>query len=150
MTPRFTAETPNSTAASALVPVTARRLDVARWELSWPAPKEPNVSYRIDERSLALDGTHDLKTDWRALPHEKTTTTQERVALKIEGLSASELHVLRVTALSADGSVLWESPPVSLTPVADHSRRRNYLLLLFGILLIGFLFLRWRGNRFSG
>ncbi len=58
-----------------------------------------------------------------------------------------ELHILRLTVLNPDGSVLWESHLISLPPVPQVSHGRTYLLILFGGVLAVVLYLRWRANR---
>ncbi len=142
-----TAAAPVESEGTPLINVTARRLGSTRWELQWPPPKRVVASYRIEERNLALDGSDELQITWRPITGAKIVTTDERVTAEVGGMKPHELHMLRVTALKTDGSALWESNVVPLSPLPKASHGRAYLLILFGGVLIVVLFLRWRAKR---
>lgn len=74
----------------------------------------------------------------------QTTTKAGRVTAQLGSLEANQLHMLRVTALASDGSVLWEAPLVALQPEATQSHGRSGLLIVLGVLLAVFLYFRWR------
>jgi hypothetical protein len=136
-----------SAPARPFVEVSARRQGSSGWELQWPLPKTSGVTYRIEERLLALDAKTELQISWRTLAAGKISTANNRAIAELAGMKPHELHTLRVTALNPDGSVLWESQLISLPPGPRVSHGRAYLLILFGGLLIVLLFLRWRTNR---
>ncbi len=131
----------------ALVAVHAQRADALRWELRWPQPKAPASKYRIDERWLSLDGTGALQTSWRELAPLEIAASGNEVVAQIKGLEPKQLHMLRVTAIGAAGATLWESPVVALAPPREPPRGERRWLLVFGLTLFVFLFLRWRSNR---
>lgn len=135
--------------SNGFVAVQARRLEAGHWELRWARPKIAAAKYRIEERFLALDGAGELQTSWQPLASPEIAESGDEVVAQIKGLEPKQLHMLRVTALSAAGATLWESPPIALKPLSEPSSRERRWLLLLGLVLIAFLFLRWRANRAS-
>ncbi len=136
---------PAANGASGVVHV--RRPDATHWELRWAQPKTAPAKYRIDERFLSLDSAGVLQTSWRALPPRDTTESGDEVVAQIKGLDPTRLHMLRVIALGPDGGGLWESPPTALAPPREPSRSEGGWLLVFGLALLVFLFVRWRASR---
>jgi hypothetical protein len=139
---------PNSTNFS--IRVVARRATASQWELQWPIDQQhPDASYRVDERTLSLDKSGGLLTNWVGVP-VKLSATPDHVVAQLETLETLEtlddgtLHMLRVTAVAPDGSTLWEAPLVALQPRSAQSHGHTFLLLSLGILLAVFLFFRWR------
>ncbi len=130
-----------------LVPVRARRLEGERWELHWARPKETVARYRIEERFLALDEKGALQTVWRALPPPNIAIVGDAVTAPISGLESRQVHSLKVSALGADGTLLWESPLVVLAPPAQPSHRTRTWTLILGLALLALVALRWRVNR---
>ncbi|HEY5035923.1 MAG TPA: hypothetical protein VII74_02185 [Chthoniobacterales bacterium] len=126
-------------------PVTARRLGASRWELRWPA-KQAAAHYRIEERQLALDGNNELKISWRELPASKIARTKNQAVAQLDRMKPSDLHMLRVVALAADGSVLWESPLVTLRPLPVRSHARAFWLFCLFAGLSALVYLRWRAQ----
>jgi hypothetical protein len=126
--------------------VRAQRLDAKRWELRWPASKVPVAKYQIEERLLALDGAGALQITWRSLPFPEATKSGNSIVAQLARLDPRQLHVLKVTALGADGATIWESPLVSLAPLTQPSHGGRGWLLLFGCALIVLLVLRWRAT----
>ncbi|MEO7168444.1 MAG: hypothetical protein ABI016_15600 [Chthoniobacterales bacterium] len=137
---------PSASPGKFLVAVRAKRLDPG-WELRWPQPKNPVANYRIEERFLALDGTDGLQTSWRPLPLPKIANSGDSAVAQLKGLAPKELHILRVTALKEDGSTLWESPLVALSPPRAAPRNGRGWLLTFVVTLAIFLVVRWSANR---
>ncbi len=129
------------------MPVRAQRLEGEGWELRWARPKEPVARYRIEERFLSLDEKGALQTAWRALPEPNIAIVGDAVTAPINGLDPRQVHSLKVTALSADGTMLWESPLVVLGPPAEPSHRTRTWTLLLGLALLALVALRWRANR---
>jgi hypothetical protein len=66
----------------------------------------------------------------------------DSVVAQIGGLAPQQLHILKVTAFSADASNLWESPVVSLSPPREPEENGHGWLLVFGVALVVFLALR--------
>ncbi len=130
-----------------LVAIHAQRLDGSRWELRWARPKIAAVKYRIEERFLSLDAAGELQTSWRTLAPPEITEAGDDVVARIKGLEPKWLHMLRVTALGSDGTTMWESSLVALAPPREPSQSRRGWLVVFGLSLLVFLFLRWRSNR---
>lgn len=126
--------------------IRARRLASARWELSWPATQAV-ANYRIEERQLALGANDELEISWRALSATKIGTTKNRTVAELDHVKPDDLHMLRVVALAADGSVLWESPLVALRPLPTQSHAGVYLLWCLCVGLAVLIYLRWRGRR---
>ncbi len=149
-TPALPAPIPSPTTQSlttAFVQLSARRIDASRWEVRWPAPKNPPAKYRIDERLLALDADRQLQTSWCEIPVAKITIAGDTATAQIDQLKPRELHLLRVSALARDGTVEWESPLVALSPVSEPPSRGRFWLVIFGTALLALLLLRWRGSR---
>ena len=117
--------------ARPFVEVSARRLGSSRWELQWPLPKISGVTYRIEERLLALDAKTELQISWRTLSADKISTANNRVSRAGGHESARASHSAG-HRLNPDGSVLWESQLISLPPGPRASHGRAYLLILFG------------------
>lgn len=141
--PRTTPTAPSLT----LVPVRAQRLEGKRWELRWARPKEPVSRYRIEERFLSLDDKGALQTTWRALAAPDIAVAGDDVTTQISGLDPRQVHSLKLTALAPDGTALWESPVVVLSPPAKPSHRMRNWTLLLGLALFALVALRWRANR---
>ncbi len=139
------AEATTAPGAVPMVKVTAHRIAPALWELRWPAGAQRAASYRIEERSLSLDSTDTLQTAWLPLK-AKVDPAGDPVIAKVGDLHAHRLHVLRVTALDADGTPRWESPPIALAAAPVSSHERALWLTGLSLALAAFLFLRWRAR----
>ncbi|HEY1770137.1 MAG TPA: hypothetical protein VGG02_07765 [Chthoniobacterales bacterium] len=126
--------------------ITAERLGSSRWKLRWPAGKISAASYRVEERDLALVNK-ELQISWREVTAAKIDAKRNPVSAQIDRLDPRALHILRVSALDADGKVLWQSPLVSLAPEPQESHERFYLLWLFGAVLFALAYFRWRSTR---
>lgn len=144
------ASVPASTTRSlktAFVAVRAQRTEASSWELRWARPKRADAKYRIEERFLSLDDKGELLTTWQGLAAPDIAESGDEVVAQINGLSPKQPHILRVTALSGGGAVLWESPPVALAPPRRPVQSNYGWLLVFGFALLVFLILRWRARR---
>ena len=75
------------------------------------------------------------------------TALGKEVVAQIKGLEPNQRHMVRVTAIGGSGTALWESPVVALNPPAGSLRSERPWLVLLGIALLAFLFLRWRSDR---
>lgn len=131
---------------NSLIQVTARRLTSSRWELSWPAAMDSGVTYRTEERLLSLGGDGRLQTTWRSLSTARINASADPVTAELREIDPRQLHIMRVSALSRDGTALWESPPVALAAASATSHgRASWLLGLICVLAV-FIILRWRAN----
>ena len=135
--------------ALTLVAVRARRAEDAVWELTWPRPKEPVAQYRLEERFLSLDPAGELQTTWQPLASPTLTESGETILARIKELAPTELHIVRVTALRAEGATLWESPLVSLAPPREPAAGAGRWVLLLILVLIALVGWRWRARRIS-
>ncbi len=135
---------PAAALPESVVTATAKHLGAGRWELTWPQAKEAH--FRIEERLLSLGGDGELRTDWREMTPATISAGTDRVTARLERVQPAELHMLRVTAVGADGTVLWETPLVALPPKPAPECGRTYLLLFLGCGLAVLLFFRWRGR----
>lgn len=138
-----TPSTPAAERVPAAVRVTLHRLDRGAWELRWPSQSPVAASYRVEERCLSFDRTGKLQTAWRPLPANISARGNPLTA-KVRDLDGRQVHVLRVTALDADGRTLWESPAIALAPLPTRSHARSLWLVGSSIALAAFLLLRWR------
>lgn len=143
-----TQQVTDATPASEVVPmvkVTAHRLEFALWEVRWSAESPRAASYRVEERSLSLDGAGALQTAWRPL-QTSISAGSDPVTAKVGDLDGHRAHVLRVTALDADGTTRWESPLIALAALPVSSHARTIWLVGLSLALAAFLLLRWRGR----
>ncbi len=133
-----------SSPGNLLVPVRAQRLKDSEWELAWRSPKSPVSKYRVEERELALDPSGDLQITWREIPTAVIAVSGDFTSVRMKGFDAKQLHVVRITAVAADGSILWESPLVPLAPPRAASHYKSWWLLILGTALVVLLVWRWR------
>lgn len=138
-------DTSPPTESGPFVKVTARRLGASLWELKWAARKIPSASYRIEERTLSLDAAGNLQTSWRPVT-STINPALDPVTAKLAELDADRVHVIRVTALDASGTTLWESPPEALAAVPATTHERGLWLVSLSLALAVCLFLRWRAR----
>ncbi|HEX3817797.1 MAG TPA: hypothetical protein VHW03_05875, partial [Chthoniobacterales bacterium] len=96
----------------------------------------------------ALGSNGELEISWRELSVSRIATAKNQVAAELDRVKPDELHMLRVVALAADGSVLWESPLVALRPLPTQSHARAFWLFCLFAGLSALLYLRWRARRF--
>ncbi|MDQ3199263.1 MAG: hypothetical protein M3Q46_08790 [Verrucomicrobiota bacterium] len=133
-----------------LVQVDSRRLESPGWELSWPQPKNLVSNYRVEERQLALDGSGELQTTWRPVATSAIAEAGDSTAMEIKGLAPDQLHMVKVTALAADGTTLWESPILPLSPPRPAPQgQRPWLFILCG-LFVALVVWRWRIQHSAG
>lgn len=129
------------------IKVTARRLASSRWELTWPAAKDSGVIYGVEERLLSLAKNGELQTTWRSLAVAKISAAADPVTAELREIDSRQLHMLRVSALSRDGTALWKSPPVALAAAPATSRGRAFWILGLVAALAVFIIMRWQANR---
>lgn len=117
---------------SVVVPVRAQRLNSSRWALRWSRPKGSVTKYRAEERILSLDGAGELQTPCHQLAAPEIANSGDSLITQINVLDPQQLHTLRVTALRADGTNLWESPLVALSPPRGSAAKRARMAADFG------------------
>ncbi|MEO8439614.1 MAG: hypothetical protein ABI540_05265 [Spartobacteria bacterium] len=64
-------------------------------------------------------------------------------------MDPDRLHMMKVSGLGADGSTLWESSIVALSPPPAPARGGARWMLVLGVILVGLVVWRWRAQRHS-
>lgn len=105
------------------------------------------MTYGVEERLLSLAKNGELQTTWRSLAVAKISAAADPVTAELREIDSRQLHMLRVSALSRDGTALWKSPPVALAAAPATSRGRAFWILGLVAALAVFIIMRWQANR---
>ncbi|MHA3771157.1 choice-of-anchor D domain-containing protein [Verrucomicrobiota bacterium sgz303538] len=126
------------TTGTPILPVTIRRVESTRAEVSWPADRV-NGNFRVEVRTVGLDRERKLKVTWSEMPSVQLHTENKQVIGEINGLAPGKLYAFRIvnTPAGADtgtpvGMVQLTTPPKE--PFFRITTLRVLLLLLAGCL----------------
>ncbi len=71
--------------------------------LTWPTAASAATQYKLEDRVLALDAKHSLKTDWVQVPATSTRVENNKVVAEVRGLKPHSPHTIRVSPVEPGG-----------------------------------------------